>query len=333
MSARARPRPATEVPLDDGQRNGTEHWRDLDGVGFCHWDRWLLRLALTEPNGLRSMAETFQSRRMSRRSNADAEAMLAQLADLERRLSQLRREPKDVLDEVERASKWLHDKASRRVWHSKIRHATEAMMRTPRNLLEARAREGHWSAFPVSPAAYVARLRPIYQHGYVDWRGIGTVVLLLRIEGDRMLDNATRDEELAVRRAIVGAAIEAMAHADDSGDELGQHFREAELAYLDHLADYLGRPGMLRDLLELATWEDYGLFHHIDIFLAWLPEAAADIAVRELARIIGELRAAGLGYQLSKAQRLRRLVLASAEQRAITPDAPGRATDDAGAGR
>lgn len=303
------------MTLDDGRRSGTEHWRDVGGVRFCHWDRWLLRLALDEPNGLRSIAATFEGRRTSRRSNADAEAMLAQLADLELRLSRLRCEPRDVLDEVERSSKWLHDKAFRRVWHSTIRHATEAMMRTPRNVLEARAREGNWSAFPVSPAAYVARLRPIYEHGYIDWRAIGTVVLLLRIEGERMLENATPDDELAVRRGILGAAIEAMAHADDSGDELGQHFRDAELAYLDHLGDYLERPGILRDLLELATWEDYGLFHHIDVFLEWLPQRAADVAVRELARIITELRAAGLDYQLSKAQRLRRLVLTSDEKR------------------
>ncbi|MEO6773226.1 MAG: hypothetical protein ABI467_09405 [Kofleriaceae bacterium] len=178
---------------------------------------------------------------------------------------------------------------------------------------------------------YVARLRPIYQHGYVDWRGIGTVVLLLRIEGERMLDNATRDEELAVRRAIVGAAIEAMAHADDSGDELGQHFRDAELAYLEHLGDYVDRPGILRDLLELATWEDYGLFHHLDVFLEWLPEPVADGAVRELARIIGELRAAGLDHQVSKAQRLRRLVLASADKVVTTADR--RSTADHAGGR
>src|SRR5262245_44221025 len=78
------------VPLDDGRRNGTEHWRDLGGIRFCHWDRWLLRFALDEPDGLRSIAATFEGRRTSRRPNADAEAMLAQLADLELRLSKLR---------------------------------------------------------------------------------------------------------------------------------------------------------------------------------------------------------------------------------------------------
>lgn len=47
------------------------------------------------------------------------------------------------------------------------------MTRTPRNVLEARASEGNWAAFPVSPAPYFARLRAIYQHGYADYRGVG----------------------------------------------------------------------------------------------------------------------------------------------------------------
>lgn len=310
-----RARAANKAPLDDGVRYGTEHWRDRAGLSFCHWDRWLLRLALDEPNGLRSIVDTFQQRALgSQRTDTDAEAMLAQLAHLEARLAQIGCGPVDVLDEVERTSKWLHDKAFRRIWHGPLHYRTEAMTRTPRILLEGRAREGNWAAFPVSPAPYLACLRPIYQHIYTDWRGVGSVVLLLRIEGDRMLASARNDDEvLAVRRAIISAATEASAHVDDSGGDLGDHFREQEQAYLEHLVSYVDRPGVLRDLLELATWEDHGLFHHIEVFLKWLPEPAADLAVRELARLIAELRAANLGYQVSKAQRLRQLVLMSAD--------------------
>ena len=309
-----RERGANEVPLDDGVRNGTEHWRDRARVSFCHWDRWLLRLALDEAHGLRSVVDTFQQRAHGSRPDPDAEAMLAQLADLQARLTQIGCRPEDVLDEVERSSKWLYDKAFRRVWHGPLRNRTEAMTRTPRILLEARTREGNWAAFPVSPAPYIAPLRPIYQHIYADWRGVGSVVLLLRIEGERMLAAARNDDEvLAVRRAIIGAATEASAHVDDSGGDSGDHFREQEQAYLEHLVSYVDRPGVLRDLLELATWEDYGLFHHIEVFLKWLPEQAADLAIRELARLITELRAAKLAYQVSKAQHLRWLVLASAD--------------------
>jgi len=49
-----RVRAANEIsPLDDGARNGTEHWRDVAGVSFCHWARWLLRLAVA-PSSTRS---------------------------------------------------------------------------------------------------------------------------------------------------------------------------------------------------------------------------------------------------------------------------------------
>jgi hypothetical protein len=96
---------ASEIPLDDGTRKGTEAWRDVDGVSFCHWDRWLLR----------------------------------------------------------------RDKAFRRVWHAKSIYRTEAMERTPRKMLEARARDGGWGAFPVSPAPYFARLDACYRGGYFDY--------------------------------------------------------------------------------------------------------------------------------------------------------------------
>lgn len=311
-----RPKLPSELPLDDGTREGTESWREVDGVKFCHWDRWLLRLSLEEPEGLASIALEFRRRsRSSRRSRDVAEAMLAQLADLDVRLAKLGRAPAEVLDPTERESTWLRDKAFRRVWHATSICRSEAMQKTPRNLLQARAREGNWAAFPVSPAPYFARLRELYQGGYYDYRGVGLVVLQLDLEGDRLLTMASSDDErLAIRRAILGACIEAMAHVDDSGNELGQHFRDQEQAYLPRLLPYIRRPGMLRDLLELATWEDYGLFHHIETFLGGLAESAADLAVRELARIIGELHGADLEYQRGKARRLRRAALGAAER-------------------
>ena len=307
-------KPPTEVPLDDGTRYGTEPWREIDGVGFCHYDRWLLRLSLDEGEGLNSIVAEFHRRaRRSGRTDEVAEAMLAQLADLAARLASVGRAPNDVLDDVERKSTWLRNKAFRRVWHATSLRRTEAMTRTPRNVLEARAREGNWSAFPVSPRPYYARLHAIYRGGYADYRAVGSVVFLMHLEGERMLGVATSDDErLGVRRAILGAAIEAMAHVDDSGDELGQHFRDEEQGYLALVRHYLERPGILRDLLELATWEDYGLFHHLDSFLSQLPEPAADVAVRELARIISEVRGAHLEYQRAKARQLRGIVLRSA---------------------
>ena len=59
--------------------------------------------------------------------------------------------------------------------------------------------------------------------------------------------------------------------------------------------------------------EDYGLFVGIEKFLAALPEPHADVAVRVLAPIIAELRLERLTYPLGKALRLRRALLAAAD--------------------
>lgn len=200
----------TEVPLDDGVREGPEAWREVDGVKFCHWDRWLLRLSLEEPEGLRSITREFRGRaRAPHRTNHVAEAMLAQLADLERRLAGLARTPAALLDDVERESKWLRDKAFRRVWHATSIRRTPVMERVPRKALAARARQGNWAAFPISPAPYFERLCAIFAGGYFDYRGVGAVVLLLELEEDQQLAAARSDEErLAIRRAIIGASIE-----------------------------------------------------------------------------------------------------------------------------
>jgi hypothetical protein len=305
----------TEIPLDDGAREGTDPWREIGGVRFCHWDRWLLRLALDEPEGLRSIAREFRRRAAAPRgTNHVAEAMLAQLAALKERLTTIQLAPATVLDDVERASKWLHAKAFRRVWHAtSIRHTPE-MARTPRKVLGERALAGNWSAFPVSPAPYFAELTSAVGEGWYDYRGTGLVVTLLETVVERLLCSAqTDDERLAIERATLAASIGAMERVDDSLDELGQHFRDHEHAYLELLRGVAERPGLLRDLLELSIWEDYGLFNEMDPFLRTLTEPQADLALRELANIIAELRVSGLDYQLEKARRLRRAVVASAE--------------------
>ena len=310
-----RPKLPTEVPLDDGAREGTDPWREIGGVRFCHWDRWLLLLALDEPDGLRSIAREFRRRAAAPRGTKHvAEAMLAQVAALEERLKKLQLAPAAVLDDIERASKWLHAKAFRRVWHAtSIRHTPE-MARTPRKVLGERALTGNWSALPVSPAPYFAELNSGVGDGWYDYRGTGLVVTLIETVVERLLWSAQNDDErLAIERAVLAASIGAMERVDDSLDELGQHFRDHEHAYLELLRGVAGRPGLLRDLLELSIWEDYGLFNEIEPFLSTLTEPQADLALRELANIIAELRVSNLDYQLGKARRLRRAAVASAE--------------------
>lgn len=307
-----RQRLPTEIPLDDGARMGTEDWRELERVRFCHWDRWLLRLALDEPAGLQTLARSFRRRVTSSRCpDPVAEAMLAQLADLETRLSSLGAAPAGVLDEVERASTWLRDKAARRVWQAtSAMRRTSAMDRTPRRLLEARALSGNWSAFAVSPEPYFVELRrAIGDHRY-GWRYTDLAILLLDSTAKRLSWTSKTDEHrLALHRAMLSVCVGAMEQVDDSMGAMGDHFREHERAYLDLLRAHAERPGLLRDLLELVVWEDYGLFRAVYDFLRALATRQADVALRELARIVRELRSAHLGYQLGKARALRNALL------------------------
>jgi hypothetical protein len=302
------------VPLDDGARDGTEPWREIEGVQFCHWDRWLLRLALEEPSGLESIAREFRRRASaSRRVDDVAEAMLAQLADLELRLARLGRTPANVLDNVERVSGWLQKKAFRRIWHSRTVRRTAAMQRTPRVLLHRRALSGNWTAFLRSPASYYAELKKTFAGGPYDYRTSGLIVTLLEHASEELLHASTDDDErLAIERAILTVCIEGMEQVDDSLDDLGQFFREHEEAYLALVRWHMDTRGIVRDLLELVVWEDYGLFSEVEPFLCSLAEPEADVALRVLAAIIAELRAANLDRQLDGAQRLRRVLLGAA---------------------
>jgi hypothetical protein len=305
-----RPPRRTATPLDDRARDGTEPWRKVADVQFCHWDRWLLRLALSEPEGLASITRSFRDRLRYGRADEDAEAMLAQIADLRERLARLRTTPAEVLDEVERASDWLHSKAFRRVWHGPPLRRTAAMRATPRAVLWERALRGNWASFPVSPARYAATLEAAVGDGWYDYQGAGLVHRQLELAMVGALTATTHDaERLAAHRALLAVAIDAMQRVDDSDGDLAELFREHEREYLT-LLTALHTPVLLRDLLELVVWEDYGLFAGIDDFLAALVGPQADAAARELAEITSELEAAGLDHQTRQARRLHRVLAA-----------------------
>jgi hypothetical protein len=306
------PRP-TERPLDDGVRYGPETWREIDGVAFCHWDRWLLRLALAEQGGLDAIERELRARTANRRINRDAaEAMLAQVIDLRDRLAHLARTPERILDAEEQASGWLLKKAWKRVWHDGPNRRTDAMRNTPRRRLEARALRGHWPRFPVSPARFELELRRIVGvEASYDPSATGPLARLLQIHVDLLKMRASSDlERLALHRAVMTVIIELMEQFDDSLADMSEVFAASARAYLDLARDAAGLDGILRDLLELAVWEDYGLLKGIDHFLGALDEEHANAALRELASIISELGRERLDAQRARAVALRRAVLA-----------------------
>ena len=300
-------------PLDDGSRRGPETWRVVEGTEFCHWDRWLLRLSLADVGGLSAIERELRMRRRNKKlsTHAAAEALLAQVVDLRARLAQTARTPETLLDAEERASDWLFKKAFKRVWHDGPHHKTAAMMDTPRRRLERRALRGHWGEFPVSPSCFEpALLRIIGTDGHVHWAMIGTVSRMLDIEIDSLVRATGSDmERLALHRAAMTIILELSARSEDSMGDLGELFHGSEEAYYPLVLGASVDGVLLRDLLELSIWEDYGLFRDIEGFLASLPEERADLALRELSSIIAELRREEIDHQLEKARVLRAALL------------------------
>ena len=296
---------------------GPERWTEVGGVTFIYWDRWLLRLAVEEHDGLEGLAQAFQAdRRRIRAGGAarDAEAKLSQIEDLRRRLTKLEMTPLEVLGDADASDKKLLAKSRSKLIEQGLFRLSPAMVDTPRRRLEARALRGWWPEFPTSPAAYEAQLRgPRDSTAYYDWRMTMWLADDLGQHIDRLAHLAgSVAEQMALHRAAVTLIIESIANADDSHDSLGALFRDIWNTYLAIPWERTGiLPGIFfRDLVELSIWEDYGLVEGLADFFKSL--AADDAAVVEtvLADVVSELRDGGFDRQEEKAVQYRDLGLA-----------------------
>ncbi len=285
-----------ERPLDDGPRDGTETWRVVDGITFCHWDRWLLRLAVSEIDGLDGVL-----RHVSR--GRHAEELLAQIADLRLRFAQIRRTPSGLLEPVERHSEWLRKKAEKRVLRDGPHRKTEAMRRTPQRVLQERALRGHHAAFAVSPLPYEHALSGLID-GYEGWRATGVAMDVVVAAVRSLAPEADPPASLAAHRAALTVILAAHERFDDSIGEIADAFRQIERAYLTLLRPHTASAPLLCDLVEFTIWEDYGLSDGVESFLAALrgdKAAAAKVVVKS---VLAELEGFGLDYQAGKARKL-----------------------------
>lgn len=297
-----------ERPLDDGRIDGPEVWRTVDDVTFCHWDRWLLRLALADKHGLAGLAWLLRDRVTDPNrvcDKNDAEALHLQMADLQKRLAGVGRTPETLLDDDERASVWLLRKAERRVWRSGPLCRTQVMRDTPRKQLSRRARRGNWSAFPVSPATYEATLRRALGDLWSSWnpRAIDIPERVAMVVDEAA--TASLEHRLAMHRAAITVLVEARGHIDDSWSDVTMYYAEVERAYLDELRAFPARARLLQDLVEFVTWEDYGLTRGADEFLTTLDARDADAALRAMRRLAIDLRRAfGVSRQIARLKEL-----------------------------
>jgi len=289
---------------------GPETWREVRGEPFTYWDRWLLRLAVDDAGGIAGVAAQLEQRR--RRKNfyeTDAEAKLAQLADLTARLQRLGLEPREVLGEQDAIDKGLIRRAHEKVFKQTGGRFTTAMHDTPRRRLRERAMRGHWKGFPVSPSGFERELLSQVggQHP-LGWRETGWLADAVESVVDDTASSLSSDgERLAIHRAAMTVIVESMERVDDSGGDMGTTFSKIWENFRSLPWEQAGMPAAVffRDVIEFTVWEDYGLVEGLAEFFQGREPDDAVVIETVFTDIIPELRAGGFDYQEDKALRLR----------------------------
>ena len=216
---------------------GPETWREVRGVAFTYWDRWLLRLAVDDGDGLDTLVARFEAERRDRNwrsSRDDAEAKLAQIDDLRARLTRLELTPQEVLGDQDAVDKSLLRRAQDKLFKQGLFKPTPAMLDTPRRRLRARAFRGYWPKFPTSPATFerelTAHVEEERHHGWKETMRLSRDLDFLVERRGRTL--AGDVERLGFFRAVLTVIVEAMDRVDDSHGTMAETFREAWKAYL-----------------------------------------------------------------------------------------------------
>ena len=206
--------------------------------------------------------------REKNRLDTGAEAMIAQIDDLQARLASLGATPAQLLSDEERASEWLKKKAFKRVWHDGPYAKTHAMLNPPKRVFELRALRGHWPNFPVNPAQYERLFEAVIRDAkFVRWSDATSIAMTIEDIVERENARLTCPHRLlALHRCALTIIIECMDHVDDSGADMAEAYRSIERRYLD-LVREADLDVVLRDLLELAIWEGYGLTEATEPFL------------------------------------------------------------------
>lgn len=289
-----------------------ETWKEVSGVTFLYWDRWFLRLAVDERDGLEGLVGRFKADRKHRRASherRDAEAKLAHLDDLRVRLAKVGMTAHEVLGEADAADKKLLAKSQTKLIEQSLLRKSTAMLNTQRHRLEARALRGHWGAFPVSPARFEDELmRGHDRNAYYDWRVTTWFADDLDAHRDVLSRLATSEaEQLALYRAALTVIVESMERTDDSHASLAMVFEDVWNAYLAMPWERTGIPAsaFFRDLIELTVWENYGLIDGLTDFLRSLALDDAAVVESVFAEVIPELRDGDFDHQEEKALRLR----------------------------
>ncbi len=288
---------------------GPELWKLVDGHAFCYWDRWFLRLAVRDVNGLDGLMAHFEALRRDYQHQKDAEVKLAHGLDLELRLRDAGLSIQEVLGDVDAVDEKLAAKARTKVLEQAASYWTPPMQFRPRVRLKARSRSGYWRLFPISPAGDAAQLQPLVD-AVPFHAGRAAMDLAMRLEKRIHRANIaglSHAKRLALLRAGVTVIADAMECTDDSFGMFGQLFGDIWRKYLAVPWQDAGCDATVfyRDLVEFVTWEDYALVDDMTGYFSGV--AAADVTRLEgiIAETVTTLGSLGFEYEATRARGLR----------------------------
>jgi hypothetical protein len=170
-----------------------------------------------------------------------------------------------------------------------------------------RALRGYWDRFPVSPAPYESSIAS--ELGGVFYDGYSSLVLSNAVHDTvddtvaaALRGNSSAATKLAVYRSALTAMHGALEWVDDSSGCLGGAAQQVVESYrrTDWRASGIAANTYLRDIIEFAVWEDYGIIDELEGFFVDLSTTEREVALDAIRQLGEELSAARMEYPLDK---------------------------------
>src|SRR5215471_10646622 len=290
---------ALVLPTVSGQALELSYWdlwfvlvADADFAGS--WDRFVEYLRVQKNQGgssrlvERKLSHLRELERRLRHADVAISAIVAQVDQLP---VELRRARHQVFTREPREEEW-----------------SDAMRYTPRQRRYAYALRGFWPCFPVSPAAYAARLASQFttRRWFSENQSFGLARKLDTFldEVASVIQQDSYAQAQAMLRAFLTVVIELMEVADDSFGCLGDSFRNGFATYLAMPCVETGIDATVfyHDLLTLLIWEDYGLtYDQTEGYFAGLTPDEGDLCIAYVQQQMQALQADELDYHYEEA--------------------------------
>ena len=298
-----------------GMPDGNDLYREIvlpDKRVFpvTYWDLWISILLSAQFAGdWEALLAHFHQHASALSWHQDqAEGLVNHLLLLRQALEQAGLSPEDFIKDADRDFlKKQQIKAKRKLLDFAFEQHEKSvwMIETPHRQRNARALRGYWEQFPVSPLSFAHGLTAIFKTGkyYLEKQSFKLEHKLSEFL-DKKKAPLDIPGQLGLYRAFLTVVLENMNGVDDSYGVIGDLYESVFETYfhLERAQINLPLETYFQDLLELLTWEDYGLTYNSQPdFFASLSKAEVPLIEAVLRQQWQELEVLGLDYQSQKA--------------------------------